>query len=298
MTPGRTTPGRGTPGRGRPVEVPGGLRERVLAASWQARAAGHALPQMAAISPAEAFGRAADAFGGLLSALQDADWRRPALRGLDVQGLVGHLIGVEDDVQRGLAGDAGIATADHVASTDPAAVRQAGRSPAQTRGDWRRAADRTLALVGASGDLTGEVAVHGLRLPIGALLMVRAFELWTHDNDIRRAAGLPPSVPDPATLRLMTDLAARLLPHAAARTGLREPVEVHLVLTGPGGGTWDVAVGDRAGEPALVGIVTDAVAFCRLVANRLTPDGLDRYVTGSPARAARVLAAASALALD
>ena len=33
--------------------------------------------------------------------------------------------------------------------------------------------------------------MHGMHLPLGALLVVRAFELWTHDNDIRRAAGLP-----------------------------------------------------------------------------------------------------------
>ena len=56
-------------------------------------------------------------------------------------------------------------------------------------------------------------------------------------------AGLPPAVPDASTLRLMTELAARLLPHGTARAGLRDPVRVHLVLTGPGGGTWDVVVG-------------------------------------------------------
>ena len=39
----------------------------------------------------------------------------------------------------------------------------------------------------------------------------------------------------------MTETAAQLLPHAAAREGLREPTGVHLVLTGPGGGTWDTA---------------------------------------------------------
>jgi hypothetical protein len=44
-----------------------------------------------------------------------------------------------------------------------------------------------------------------------------------HDNDIRRAVGLPPSVPDPPVLRLMSDLAARMLPYAAARMGCRQP---------------------------------------------------------------------------
>jgi len=89
-------------------------------------------------------------------------------------------------------------------------------------------------------------------------------------NDIRQAVGWAPSVPDPSTLRLMTDLAARLLPHAAA---LPEPVEVRLVLTGPGGGTWDVTMGS-APAAATVAIVADAVGFCRLAANRLTPETL------------------------
>ena len=216
-----------------PMALPADLRERVLAAARQARAAGRPTPETTAICPAEAFSRAADALFGLLRTLDDKDWRLPVLRGLDVQGLVGHLIGVEDDVHRCLCGDPEVAEASHIASTQPAAARQAGRPPAQTRTEWRRAADRTAELVRARGDLDGEVAVHGMRLPLGALLVVRAFELWTHDNDIRRAAGLPSSVPDASMLRLMSELAARLLPYGAARTGLRETVNVHLVLPAP-----------------------------------------------------------------
>jgi uncharacterized protein (TIGR03083 family) len=287
-----------TAGRREPVVLPAGLRERVLAASRQARAAGHPAPGVAEISPAEAFSRAADAFYGLLCALRDEHWRQPVLRGLDVQCLVGHLIGVEDDVQRCLSGDPEVAEASHVESTQPAAARQAGRPAARTRAEWRRAAGRTLDLVRARGDLGAEVAVHGMRLPVHALLVVRAFELWTHDNDIRQAAGLPSSVPDAPTLRLMTGLAARLLPQSAARTGLRGPISLHLVLTGPGGGTWDIAVGEGRPDPVAVGIVTGAVGFCRLVANRASAADLDLYVTGDPHRARGVLAAASALALD
>jgi uncharacterized protein (TIGR03083 family) len=281
-----------------PAVLPAGLRERVLAASRQARAGGRSVPEVMEISPAEAFSRAAGAFYRLLCALGDDDWRIPVLRGLDVQGLVGHLIGVEDDMRRCLAGDPEVAGASHVESTQPAAARQAGRPAARTRADWRRAADRTLDLVHAAGDPCAEVAVHGMRLPLGALLVVRAFELWTHDNDIRKAAGLPTTVPDPSTLGLMTRLAARLLPHAAVRTGLHEPVNVRLVLTGPGGGTWDIAVGEGPSDPVSIRIIADAVGFCRLVANRVAPADLDLHVTGDPGRAAGVLAAASALALD
>jgi hypothetical protein len=96
----------------------------------------------------------------------------------------------------------------------------------------------------------------------------------------------------------MTELAARLLPHAAAQVGLAAPAAVRLVLTGPGGGTWTVTVGGDATAPAAVSIVTDAVGFCRLVANRIAPADLDVHVTGDPGQATAVLAAASTLALD
>ncbi len=277
--------------------LPAGLRDRVLSASLRARAVGRPEPPAPQITAEEAFSRAADAFYGMLGVLQAEDWRRLALRGLDVQGLVGHLTGVEEDVHRCLAGNPQVAQASHVESTQPAADRQAGRPPAQTRAEWRRAAGRTLDLVHATGDPGAEVAVHGMRLPLGVLLVVRAFELWIHDNDIRQAADLPPAVPDPSTLSLMTQTAAQLLPHAAAREGLREATGVHLVLTGPGGGTWDIPIG-HSPAAAQVAIVTDAVGFCRLAANRATPDSLGLHITGDPGRAAAVLAAVSALALD
>ena len=303
---------------------PIGLRERVMAASLLAREVGQPVPGVPAISADEAFARAADAFYGLLGALSDEGWKTGALRGLDVQGLVGHLIGVEHDTHRALAGDPAVADAEHVESTQDSAVRQAGRSPAPTRDEWRRAADQTLELARAAGgaltaggctaedgaaeDRATRLAVHGIRLPLGDLLVVRAFELWVHDNDIRRAVGLPPSVPDPPVLRLMSDLAARMLPYAAARMGL-PPVDVHLVLTGPGGGTWDVAIGEGAGgqeeEPGQedvsqesLAIVADAVGFCRLAGNRVTPAELGPHITGDESRAVSVLAAASTLALD
>jgi len=130
------------------------------------------------------------------------------------------------------------------------------------------------------------------------VLVARAFELWTHENDIRRVAGLRASVPDASTLRLMTELATGMLPIAALLTGLQGPINVRLVLTGPGGGTWDVAIGGDAPEPASVAIVTDVVDFCRLAANRARPTDLDLYVTGDRDRARGVLAATSALALD
>ena len=277
------------------VTPPAGLRERVMTASLRARPVDQVIPPIPRISPAEAFGRATDAFYALLCALNEPDWRLHVLRDLDVQGLAGHLIGVEDDVQRALSGDP--VQADHVTSTQPAADRQAGRPAAATRADWRRAADRTLEMV-RGADVDAAVTVWGIPLPLGAVLVARAFELWTHENDIRRVAGLRASVPDASTLRLMTELATGMLPFAALLTGLPGPINLRLVLTGPGGGTFDVAIGGDAPEPASITIVTGVVDFCRLAANRASPADLDLYVTGDRDRAPGVLAATSALALD
>jgi uncharacterized protein (TIGR03083 family) len=283
--------------------LPMGLRERVMAASLLARGIGQPVPAVPEISADEAFARAADAFYELLGALGEQGWKTEALRGLDVQGLVGHLTGVEHDTHRALAGDTAVADAEHVESTQGSAVRQAGRSPAETLDEWRRAADHTLELVRTPGGhlaadgCAGRIAVHGIRLPLDDLLLVRAFELWVHDNDIRRAVGLPPSVPDPPVLRLMSDLAARMLPYAAARMGL-PPADVRLVLTGTGGGTWDVAIGEETAGRESLAIVADAVGFCRLAANRVTPAELGSHITGDEGRAVSVLAAATTLALD
>jgi uncharacterized protein (TIGR03083 family) len=279
--------------------LPAGLRERVLATARELRVPGRTVPDVPDISPVEAYSRAADAFLGLLTALADDVWRRPVLRDLDVAGLVGHLTGVEDDVQRALDGDHDVACVDHVASTQPAAERAARRSPEEARGAWRAAAERTLDKI-RGADLEAVVRVHGMRLPLGALLVVRAFELWTHENDIRRTAGLPASVPDPATLRRMTDLAVHLLPFGVTRVSDPvAPVDVHLVLTGAGGGTWDVVVGERAEQPVPeVAIVADAVGFCRLVAARISPADLGAHVSGAAGHADAVLAGAAALALD
>ena len=285
-----------------PRPLPAGVRARVLDAAREARTPGTAVPAPQRIPAPEALRRAATAFGALLESLSDTQWQAPVLRDLDVQGLMGHLIGVERDVQAALRGDPAAGRADHVASTQADAERQAGRPPEQTLAEWQ---DLVAATLEGVEDLRGSgtvVALHGMHLPVDDLLVVRAFELWTHENDVRAALSLPASTPDPSTLALMTRLAVQLLPHGAVRAGRPGgAVALHLVLLGSGGGTWDVPMG-AGGRPSAdaeeVVVVVDAVDFCRLVANRVDPTTLDLHVLGEPDAADGVLAAAAALALD
>src|SRR3954467_12315723 len=112
---------------------PAALRNTVRSAALAARQAGRATPSPKRISPIEAYRRSAANLDALLGELSPAEWRAPALRDLDVQGLVGHLIGVEHHFRAGAGITAPIAGADdHVASTEPFAVAQAGRPPADT----------------------------------------------------------------------------------------------------------------------------------------------------------------------
>ena len=279
------------------VTPPAGLRERVLEASQRARQAGHTVPEVPRISPDEAFSRAADAFYGLLCALGEQDWRLHVLRDLDVQGLAGHLIGVEEDVQRALSDDPVVEHQDHVTSTQPAADRQAGRAAAATRTDWRGAADRTLGLV-RDADMTAEVTVYGIPLPLGAAARrpgVRAVDARERHPPGGGPARVGARRLDAAPYDRAGDLDAALRGDAGRPAGTDQPA------AGPdraGGGTWDVVIGGDAPEPATIGIVTDVVDFCRLAANRLDPADLDMHVTGDQGRAVGVLAAAAALALD
>lgn len=278
------------------------LRERVLAAARAARSPGRPVPADPGISPMEALRRAVTHFDAELDTLDDEQWRRQALRGLDVQRLVGHLIGVERDFFRCLTADPGGADQDdHVAATEAVAQAQAGRATAATRADWLAAMERTLGYLAAVGPdvLAGELTMHRIGLPVRAWLVVRAFELWTHENDIRRAVGHKPRNPDPATLALMTDLAVALLPVGLAKVGRSAPGQAaRVVLTGPGGGAWDVPLDGNGVESPAVRLVADAAAFCWVVANRIRPSDLLVHVSGETGLAADLLAGAAALALD
>jgi uncharacterized protein (TIGR03083 family) len=244
-----------------------------------------------------------DSFSATLADLSDDEWARPALRDLHVQGLVGHLIGVEHDFQVALglqdAEDSDSPT-DHVASTQLMAAAQEGRAPSDTRHDWLLTASRTADRVSAFDDdrLGANVSLHGITFSVDAMLIVRSFEMWTHEEDIRRATGRPLAAPEAARLSLMTQLAVSLLPAGMMRA--ERPVDrtVRLVLTGPGGGTWPAAVAGQNGELAEARLVIDAVSFCRVVANRMEPADAGAWVSGDQALARDVLDGARTLALD
>ncbi len=282
----------------------GGLRDRVLDAATDGRAPGFTTDPVDRVTGATAFRRMGDRLAALLGELDDDEWTRPTVRDLDVSGLVGHLIGVERDFAAMLQGDMSVGDADHVEATQATALAQAGRSPSDTRDDWTTTFAHTLSLLDARADAARDVRFQGIALPLDELLVARAFELWTHDEDVRRATGRAVADPEPGTLTRMTGLATGLLPLGVALAGSDAPdVTARLVLTGAGGGTWDVALrGDASRARPRVAfasrVVVDAAAFCRVAANRSDLTRSGAVVTDDVRVAEWLFAGAARLALD
>jgi uncharacterized protein (TIGR03083 family) len=284
------------------------LRARVVTGALAARSAGRPARPVPVVTSLEAFRRTVDSLDAVLAGLAPEEWARPALRDLDVQGLVGHLIGVEREFQARVGSNpASAVEAHHVGSTQAAADAEAGRPPASTHRDWLAMTVRTIDRVEAAASPEAPVTMHGVTLPLDQWLVVRSFEMWTHEEDVRRAVGRPLLAPETARLALMTQLAVSLLPTGMARAGRATAGRAtagratagrsaRLVLTGDGGGTWQIPPAD--GSTADVRIVVDCVTFCRLVANRHAPTDAAAVITGDQALADDVFAGAAALAFD
>jgi uncharacterized protein (TIGR03083 family) len=283
------------------------LRWRVLDRALTQRAAGPQATPPPHLDGASVFTEVVAQMDALLAGLDDADWLAPSIRGLDVQGLIGHLVGVELAFFHALTGASDGSSFDHVESTQPVADAQRGRPATETFADWRRATARSRTAVEAA-PADAAPSFYGIALPMDELLVVRAFELWVHHEDVRRATSRPPAAPEPAVLARMTELAAALLPAGLARAGTQrrrsDPAVVRLVLTGPGGGTWHVPLdGSPAGHPkpralATARVVLDAVDFCRVVGNRAGLDTVDALVSGDHDQVRDLFVGAAALALD
>lgn len=300
------------------VSPPDELAPRLERSARQRRAPGRPVDAPAPASAVEVFAAAVASMDALASSLSDEEWARTTVRGLSVQGLLGHLVGVERALAEAIvspSADAGASVGvGHVDGTVAAVDEQRGRPPADTLDDWRAASAATLDLVGprssAPDGLSEVVVLFELALTLEHLLVVRAFELWTHEEDVRRATGRPLAAPPPSSLYTMTSLAVSLLPLVVdPQTPERR---VSLVLTGQGGGTWRMALGPAGEVPEVAApdrtalaaatpdarIVADVVDFCRVAANRLDPDDLGYHVDGDRALAREVLSAATTLALD
>jgi uncharacterized protein (TIGR03083 family) len=263
-----------------PTAAPRELRHRTLHAAWARRA-----PTLLRTLTTAYAGQVA-LLDHVLAGLEVGDWRRPDPRHDDLAGVIAHLSG--NDAM--LATDLGLPGVGSTGSQPDATWR------AQTRVLVDGLAtevdiDRPVRLAGP-----GPTRMRALR----DVLVQRAFETWIHRDDLSLALGRSPVDPPPEQARRIVDLAVALLPEALRAHDVIRPNRcARLDLRGAGGGEWTVPIGHSGPvEGVDVTITADAVAFCRLVANRVAPPTLLDSTAGDRGLAAELLRVAATLGCD
>jgi uncharacterized protein (TIGR03083 family) len=288
-------------------EVSDGLRARVLgAAGRRIRSAMHpewSTTSGGGLSPHTAFIKTAAELATLLDTLTRDEWSTMTeVEDASVAELVRHLVGVE----RYLLGQLGHGPEfsaprreDHFRVSREATTDLVGLSDAEIASAWWQEVTRLIAVTGELGP-QHTVAYHHLAGSVRGLLVVRTFELWTHDEDIRRALNRPANVLDAERLALMSGDLMNVLNLGMALSGATQPGRTARInLMGPGGGSYDVALapGEIAGLPDIT-ITADMLEFCKVAANRLPADLIDLAVDGDRSLLEPILVGAAAFACD
>jgi uncharacterized protein (TIGR03083 family) len=287
-----------------------GLRSRVLA---EARRRHGAAEVVAGASPIEVHRTELSRAILLLRDLAPGDWARPVdppeLVGWTVRDLAVHLVANESLLAERLgvpvAGITETAT-DNEGRTAQAHARHRGRRPAAAVAELETAAEAADTEVTSRGEdrLDEPIDWWGGPAATGIVLLVRAFETWTHADDIRRAVGAGEVPPPPASLLTMTHAGCGLVPGLLAARDAYHPGRLaRFRFPDLGDAAWDVDLGVIGGvRPAGEGdvdveIEAEAVPFCRGISARLPAEGLRYTATGDEALAAEVVDALPALAV-
>ncbi|MBI2703875.1 MAG: maleylpyruvate isomerase family mycothiol-dependent enzyme [Actinobacteria bacterium] len=136
----------------------------------------------------------------------------------------------------------------------------------------RLAVDRTVRSL-VEHALDEEIEWWGMPMRLRDALVLRAFETWTHADDVRRAVGLAAAPPSAPVLKRMSSAAVEWMPLAISTTGkdYRDRSMV-IDLTGPGGERYHIDLSGagrslESVEPDAV-LRIDAVVFCQAIGSR------------------------------
>jgi uncharacterized protein (TIGR03083 family) len=285
------------------------LRTRVLTTARRRR---EPAPMFAGASPIDVHRIELSRAILLLHDLAADDWVRPVdppeFAGWTVHDVVVHLVANESLLAEQLGVPvAGIPETDrdNEGRTARARARHAGRSPAHALAELESAAEATDTEVMDRGESRLQELIDwwGGQAPTRIAVLVRAFETWTHADDIRRAVGTPMVVPPPGSLLTMTNTACGFVPAMLAARGLdHSGRRLRFRFTDLGDITWDVdlgvvgAVGPARGAVDAE-VVIDAAATCRGISARIDPRDQTYDVTGDAQLARDVIEALPALAV-
>ena len=287
------------------IAPPHTLGDAIIAAATSTRPAGQAIGGLGGgqrVHAGAAFVQTVEEFRCVLAVADGGSVVEPY--GWSVTQLVAHLLEVdlyfgrqlglwEHDIDDALEDD-------HLAMTEAAVRASVKADYATTLAQWNEVSSALCAHIAALDfeQLRQPIKFHILDTRLSTVLVARVFEVWTHTEDLCRALRHDPPILDAARLNLMTRVGVAAIPlglllgniDCGARTA-------RLVLTGRGGGVWNqpLQLGIDAGEPSVT-IVADALAFCRLAAQRIVPEDLDAEIEGPLELAVNVLRGASVFA--
>ncbi|HYF45070.1 MAG TPA: maleylpyruvate isomerase family mycothiol-dependent enzyme [Acidimicrobiales bacterium] len=293
---------------GRATDTPADGLAAVVAAATSARPPGRdARLTEGPATRVEAYADQVAALSRLLDRVPDDAWDNPVdAYPWSVRDLVAHLIAIEQYSASFLGFEAFEVTAelelDHLAMTAATIERCRSLPVDEVVAEWRRLAERSVERLRSFDDeaLDAPMPLHGLPFGRTAAAVARAFELWTHADDVRKAIGEPVDEPPPAVLHCMASASVGSL--ALAVLGLEDPpgpATAHVVLTGRGGGTWDLVLPGAEASDAEpdVTLIADVVDYCRVVSRRLDIDDLDMTTEGDAALARTLLQASQFVAV-
>ncbi len=285
-----------------------------LASRTMAAALAHRPARPVAFAPADIHLIESSRLVALLATLAPAQWSvtvGAAFPDWTAQDLVAHLAASESLLAELLGTPAFTPeVADQPTPRAYAAVdRHRSLAPAQTMAELETAYGLVQAAALDLGDDAGAHTVlwFGLELTLDDVLIQRAFEIWTHADDIRRALELPLLPPPPPSLALMSATGVEAIPFLLAATGVAaEGRTARLILDGAGGAAYDIDLSLEPSPATVSGTHVDApdvsleldlVDFCRSLADRLPADELRYQVTGDRALAAALVSALPGLAV-
>ena len=298
----------------REEDPPGDLGARVREVALARRAP--AAP-VAGASPVEVHRVEMSRLVLLLSDLRPDDWRAtvdpPEMAGWTVHDIAAHVASNEalmaDHLGEPVPG-VSESERDNERRTAQAQARHRDLPPAAAVVELEAAAEAvdtvvsTIVATRGEGGLDDRIEWWAGPASIRFLLLVRAFEAWTHADDVRRALGLPHVAPPTASMLTMASSACGFVPGMLAASGAHHPgrvVRFRFPDLGPGA-AWDVDLGvlgsARPAADAEVDaeVTMTALDFCRSISARVRPEDIDFGAAGDATLAAEVVAALPALA--
>lgn len=230
-----------------------------------------------------------DSLSQLGAGLTEAQWKTPTdLPGWSVQDNLSHLVGIERVLQgytptEHRAADLAVAKNPIGEMNEHEVDARRGLAGSAVLGEWQAiVAERTATLTSADDDYFAQAAMTPTGPgTLGDFLSIRVLDCWLHEQDMRRAAGVPGHLGGPAAEHTMDRLIKTLPIVVGKRAATPEGATVVMNITGDVQRTIVINVnGGRAsitpqvpdGSPVVAQVTLTTEAFVVLATGRGTPD--------------------------